>query len=187
MIVTAILACEVLFWVLLLGGPGARRLLRMRRSSTVLLLLVPVLDVILLLIIAGHLKAGGHADAGHGLGALDPGFTAAYGHSVVAWADAVRAPPRGRSPAAESPPVGAARPPPRDGGVAARTGRRRGGRGRARRPGPVRRRPRAHRGAVGVLPPLAVFTVINTVVFGWDCVAALPPSRRAADREGVAG
>ncbi|EOR71473.1 hypothetical protein TM51_07376 [Thermobifida fusca TM51] len=88
MVVAAIVACEVLFWVLLLGGLSARYLLRLRWLSTVLLLLVPVLDVALLLIIAWHLRSGGHADASHGFGALYLGFTVAYGHSMIAWADA---------------------------------------------------------------------------------------------------
>ncbi|MBV2367237.1 hypothetical protein ACFPZ0_17405 [Streptomonospora nanhaiensis] len=88
MVVGVILACEVLFWVLVLGGLSARYLLRMKRLSTVLLLLVPVLDVVLLAVIAGHLATGGTADAGHGLGALYLGFTVAYGHSLIAWADA---------------------------------------------------------------------------------------------------
>ncbi|GAA3741635.1 hypothetical protein HDA32_003411 [Spinactinospora alkalitolerans] len=88
MIVALILACEAMFWVLVLGGLAARYLLRMRRTSTVLLLLVPVLDVVLLTVIAVHLRGGGTADSSHGIGALYLGFTVAYGHSVIRWADA---------------------------------------------------------------------------------------------------
>ncbi|RCV50245.1 hypothetical protein [Marinitenerispora sediminis] len=87
MVVTFILAAEVLFWVLLLGGLAARYLLRMRRVSTVALLLVPVLDVALLAVIVLHLRAGGTADFSHGLGALYLGFTVGYGHSIIRWAD----------------------------------------------------------------------------------------------------
>ncbi|MFC7745195.1 hypothetical protein ACFQXA_36380 [Nocardiopsis composta] len=87
MIVAFILACEVLFWVLVLGGLAVRYLLRMRRTSAVLLLLVPVLDVVLIAAIALHLAAGGTAEFGHGLGALYLGFTVAFGHSVIRWVD----------------------------------------------------------------------------------------------------
>ncbi|QBI54594.1 hypothetical protein [Streptomonospora litoralis] len=88
MIVGLIVACEALFWVLLLGGLAARYLLRRRRLSAVVLLMVPVLDAVLLAVIAAHLLSGGTADASHGLGALYLGFTVAYGHTIVGWADA---------------------------------------------------------------------------------------------------
>ncbi|WP_017594813.1 hypothetical protein [Nocardiopsis potens] len=87
MIVAFILACEVLFWVLVLGGLAVRYLLRMPRTSTALLLSVPVLDVVLLGAIALHLAGGGTAELGHGLGALYLGFTVAFGHTVIRWAD----------------------------------------------------------------------------------------------------
>ncbi|MFC3995884.1 hypothetical protein ACFOVU_08165 [Nocardiopsis sediminis] len=83
-----ILTCEVMFWVLVAGGLAARYLLRARRLSTALLLSVPVLDVVLLAVIAVHLGSGGTADPGHGLGALYLGFTVAYGHPMIRWADA---------------------------------------------------------------------------------------------------
>ncbi|MDA2811303.1 hypothetical protein O4J56_11730 [Nocardiopsis sp. RSe5-2] len=88
MIVAFILACEAMFWVLLLGGLAARYLLRSRGLSTVLLLLVPVLDVVLLAAISLHLASGADAEAGHGLGALYLGFTVAWGHPLIRWADA---------------------------------------------------------------------------------------------------
>ncbi|GAA2013121.1 hypothetical protein GCM10009799_46840 [Nocardiopsis rhodophaea] len=87
MIAAVILAVEALFWVLVLGGLCARYLLRMRRLSTVMLLLVPLLDAVLLTVIAVHLSQGASADVTHGLGALYLGFTVAYGHSVITWAD----------------------------------------------------------------------------------------------------
>ncbi|ASU83762.1 hypothetical protein CDO52_14090 [Nocardiopsis gilva YIM 90087] len=87
MIAAVIQTVEALFWVLVLGGLTARYLLRMRRLSTVMLLLVPLLDVVLLTVIAVHLSQGASADVTHGLGALYLGFTVAYGHSVITWAD----------------------------------------------------------------------------------------------------
>ncbi|GAB3463906.1 hypothetical protein GCM10027570_51550 [Streptomonospora sediminis] len=87
MITGVILGVEALFWIFVAGGLAARYLLRARRLSTVMLLLVPVLDVVLLAVIAVHLSMGGTADASHGFGALYLGFTVAYGHSVIQWAD----------------------------------------------------------------------------------------------------
>ena len=187
MVVAAIVACEVLFWVLLLGGLSARYLLRLRWLSTVLLLLVPVLDVALLLIIAWHLRSGGHADAGHGFGALYLGFTVAYGHSMIAWADARFA---HRFMGGPPPPQR-----PRRGWAALRyetVGWVRGlvaaGVGAAVLAGLIRYVGDPARTAElqGFFPPLAGFTVINTVVFVWGCVEAVLPSRGTADTESVA-
>ncbi|MDA0567925.1 hypothetical protein LG943_26915 [Streptomonospora sp. S1-112] len=185
MVVGVILACEVLFWVLVLGGLSARYLLRMRRLSTVLLLLVPVLDVVLLAVIAGHLATGGTADASHGLGALYLGFTVAYGHSMITWADARFAHRFAGGP----PPV---KPP---------------------KHGPARVRSEAvawlrallaaalGAGALGALiwavgdlertrallqffQPLATFLVIHTIISVWDITSALG---RPAEDAGQAG
>lgn len=87
MIIGLILFCEVMFWVLVLGGLAARYLLRRRTLSTVLLLSVPVLDIVLITAVAVHLHNGGTAEAGHALGVLYFGFTVAYGHSMVHWVD----------------------------------------------------------------------------------------------------
>ncbi|MDT0303900.1 hypothetical protein [Streptomonospora wellingtoniae] len=87
MVTGAILAVEALFWVFVAGGLAARYLARAERLSTVLLLLVPVLDAVLLAVIAVHLSLGGTADRSHGFGALYLGFTVAYGHSLIRWAD----------------------------------------------------------------------------------------------------
>ncbi|GLU45793.1 hypothetical protein Nans01_01440 [Nocardiopsis ansamitocini] len=87
MVVAAIVICEALFWVLVLGGLATRYLLRMRVLSAALFLLVPVLDVLLLSVITVHLAKGATAEWSHGVGVLYLGFTVAYGHSVIAWAD----------------------------------------------------------------------------------------------------
>ncbi|GAA1770690.1 hypothetical protein GCM10009834_31160 [Streptomonospora arabica] len=111
MVTGAILAVEALFWVFVVGGLAARYLARATRLSTVLLLLVPVLDVVLLAVIAVHLSLGGTADRSHGFGALYLGFTVAYGHTVIQWADVRFAhrfaggPPPPRPPKAGAPAV----------------------------------------------------------------------------------
>ncbi|TDQ53390.1 hypothetical protein [Actinorugispora endophytica] len=186
MIVTAILACEVLFWVLLLGGLASRYLLRARRLSTLLLLLVPVLDVALLAIIALHLRSGGHADLGHGIGVLYLGFTVAYGHSLVRWADARFAhrfaggPPPPKAPASGPLKV-------RYEAVAWLRGVLAAAIGAAVLTALVWYVGDAERtGALlGFYQPLAVFTVINTVVAVWGVLEASSPSRRAKDAERV--
>ncbi len=187
MVVTAILVCEVLFWVLLLGGLGARYLLGLRRLSTLLLLMVPVLDAVLLLVVAWHLGSGGRADAGHGIGALYLGFTVAYGHSVVSWADArfahrfAGAPPPPERPRSGLPAV-------RHEAAAWLRGMAGAGLSAAVLAGLVWFVGDAERTAalLRFFPPLAVFAAVNTVVFVWDCAAALAP-RRAQDPGPVAG
>lgn len=87
MIITLILFCEVMFWVLVAGGLAARYLLRRRMLSTLLLVSVPILDVVLITAVAVHLFNGGTAETGHALGVLYFGFTVAFGHSMIHWAD----------------------------------------------------------------------------------------------------
>lgn len=81
-------ACEVGFWVLLGAGLVARYLLRARRLSTVLLVLVPVLDVVLVTASLVDVAGGSPPGLTHGLAAVYLGFTVAFGHSLIRWADA---------------------------------------------------------------------------------------------------
>lgn len=83
----AIVACEVGFWLVLAAGLVARYLLRWRRTSVVLLVCTPLLDVALLVVTVFDLRGGGEASGVHGLGATYLGFSVAFGHSVVRWAD----------------------------------------------------------------------------------------------------
>ncbi|MGF3054951.1 hypothetical protein [Microbacterium sp. YY-01] len=88
LIVTAIIACEVGFWVVLVAGLGSRYLLKRRTLSSVLLALVPVLDVALLAFITWDLVINGTAaDFTHGLGAVYLGFTVAFGRQIIHAAD----------------------------------------------------------------------------------------------------
>ncbi|MGP4112006.1 hypothetical protein ACTWP5_13955 [Streptomyces sp. 4N509B] len=87
MIVSLIIAAEVAFWVVLGTGLGARYVLRLRRTSTVLLLCVPLIDLLLLTATAVDIERGAEPTWAHGMAALYLGFTVAYGHSVIAWAD----------------------------------------------------------------------------------------------------
>ena len=85
-LVALIAICEVAFWVVLGAGLVARYPLRRRRLGVGLLLCVPLVDVVL---VAASLAdvARGTPGGAHGLAAVYLGFTVAFGHSLVRWAD----------------------------------------------------------------------------------------------------
>lgn len=87
MIVTLIVAAEIAFWVVLTAGLAARYLLRRPRLGAALLLGVPLVDVLLLTVTTIDLMDGSTANATHGLAFAYLGFTVAFGHSVIRWAD----------------------------------------------------------------------------------------------------
>lgn len=79
--------CEIGFWVLLAAGLIARYPLRLRRTGAALLVATPVVDLILLVAAVLDIRRGGEAGVAHGLGAAYLGFSVAFGHSVIRWAD----------------------------------------------------------------------------------------------------
>ena len=83
----AIVACEIGFWIVLGAGLLARYGLRRRRLGGALLLMVPLIDVALLVLTAVDLRSGAEPDLSHGLAALYLGFSVAFGHDLVHWAD----------------------------------------------------------------------------------------------------
>ena len=87
MLVAVIAACEAAFWLLLAAGLFARYVLRWQRTSAALLLSVPLVDVILLVATVLDLRGGGEAGFAHGLSAAYIGFSVAFGHSTIRWAD----------------------------------------------------------------------------------------------------
>jgi hypothetical protein len=87
LILAIILACEIGFWVLIVAGLLARYALRRPRTGVVLLALTPVVDLVLLTATVLDLRAGATAGVVHGLAALYLGFSVAYGHKMVRWAD----------------------------------------------------------------------------------------------------
>ncbi|MEV7661715.1 hypothetical protein [Paenarthrobacter sp. NPDC089316] len=87
MVLAAIVACEVAFWVAILSGLAARYLLRRPRLGGALLILAPVIDVVLLALVSVDLLGGGTASWQHGLAAVYIGISVAYGKRMVAWAD----------------------------------------------------------------------------------------------------
>lgn len=103
-LVRLVLACEVGFWVVLGAGLFARYVLRRRRLSTVLLLSVPLIDLLLVTVSVADVASGSPPEAVHGLAAVYLGFTVAFGHSVVRWADAHAAHRSGDGPKPVKPP-----------------------------------------------------------------------------------
>jgi hypothetical protein len=87
-ILVAIVACEIAFWVALLAGLCVRYLARRPRLGAALLIAAPVVDAVLLVLVAVDLLGGGTASWHHGLAALYIGVSVAYGHRMIAWADA---------------------------------------------------------------------------------------------------
>ncbi|SFV24042.1 hypothetical protein [Micrococcus terreus] len=87
MILAAIIACEIGFWVAILAGLCARYLLHRPRLGAVLLALVPVIDLLLLALVTVDLLGGATASWHHGLAAVYIGLSVAYGRRMVQWAD----------------------------------------------------------------------------------------------------
>ena len=87
MMLAAIIACEIGFWVVILGGLCARYLLHRPRLGAVLLALVPVIDLVLLALVTVDLLGGATASWHHGLAAVYIGVSVAYGRRMIRWAD----------------------------------------------------------------------------------------------------
>jgi hypothetical protein len=87
MLLAIIVAAEIGFWVLLAAGLASRYLLGRRRLGAVLLASVPVVDLVLLVATVIDLRGGATADFTHGLAAAYIGFSVAFGHSLIRWAD----------------------------------------------------------------------------------------------------
>jgi hypothetical protein len=87
MVLGAIVVCEVAFWLFLIGGLTARYVARRPALGMALLLGSPLADLALLALTAVDLRQGEVATQAHALAALYLGFTVAFGHRTIAWAD----------------------------------------------------------------------------------------------------
>ncbi len=87
LIYLAIIGCEIGFWVVLLAGLSTRYFLGQQRLSTVLLAGVPLVDLLLLMFTVIDLSNGETATSAHGLAAIYIGFSVAFGHRLIRWAD----------------------------------------------------------------------------------------------------
>ncbi|HEY6595062.1 MAG TPA: hypothetical protein VI011_13325 [Asanoa sp.] len=87
MVVSTIAAGEIGFWVLLAGGLFARYAMRLPRLGLALLIATPLVDLAVLVVAAVDLRRGAAATFVHGLAAAYVGFSVAFGHSLIRWAD----------------------------------------------------------------------------------------------------
>ncbi|CDN42316.1 Uncharacterized membrane protein YmcC [Paenibacillus sp. P22] len=88
LLVAFIIACEIAFWVFVAAGLACRYLLRRKRLGAALLIATPLIDVVLLAAALWDIRSGAAATAAHGIAAIYIGASIAFGHSMIAWADA---------------------------------------------------------------------------------------------------
>ena len=82
-----IIGCEIAFWVVLVAGLLARYVAKAPRLGLALLICVPLVDLVLLIATVVDLRSGATAEWAHGLAAVYLGFSVAYGHQMITWAD----------------------------------------------------------------------------------------------------
>jgi pimeloyl-ACP methyl ester carboxylesterase len=87
MILGATIACEIGFWIVIAAGLAARYRWRSPRFGAALLALAPTVVLALLVATAVDLHRGAVASWHHGLAVLYLGFSLAYGHRMLRWAD----------------------------------------------------------------------------------------------------
>ena len=83
----AIIACEILFWIVIMLGLIFRYLLKMKKLGLFFLALTPVVDLILIIITSVDLYRGATATIIHGLAAVYIGVSLSFGKSMIKWAD----------------------------------------------------------------------------------------------------
>ncbi|MEV4132115.1 hypothetical protein AB0J72_08110 [Dactylosporangium sp. NPDC049742] len=87
MVIGFIIGCEIAFWIVLGLGLLLRYPLRRPTAGAVVLAGVPLVDLALLAACAVDLHNGATAGSTHALAALYLGFSLAFAHTVVRWAD----------------------------------------------------------------------------------------------------
>lgn len=83
-----IVGCEITFWVVLAIGLALRYVVRAERVSAAVLWCAPAVDLVLVIAVTVDLGRGAEAGPIHGLAAMYLGVSVAFGHRMVAWADA---------------------------------------------------------------------------------------------------
>lgn len=78
-----IVAGEILFWCLLLGGLAFRYLMQLRLLSTLALLATPFVDVAIITLTYVDLAAGASSDFSHGMAAFYVGFSIVFGPEII--------------------------------------------------------------------------------------------------------
>lgn len=87
MVLVAIIACEIAFWVVLVSGLALRYPMRRPRLGLAVLASVPLVDVVLLAVTAWDLHRGGTPSPAHAVSAIYLGISLAYGHKLIRWMD----------------------------------------------------------------------------------------------------
>ena len=87
MLIAVIVACEIVFWVVLLAGLAVRYVLRRPRASAIVLACVPLVDLVLLVVAVIDLRHGGTAQTAHALAAVYIGVSVGFGPDMIHWAD----------------------------------------------------------------------------------------------------
>jgi hypothetical protein len=82
-VIAAIVAAEVAFWTLLLGGLTLRYLLRARRASTIVLAFVPLVDLAFVVLAAIIVASGAEPERSHSFAAIYFGVTVVFGPSLT--------------------------------------------------------------------------------------------------------
>ncbi|SDJ99927.1 hypothetical protein [Sediminibacillus albus] len=82
-----IVACEIAFWVVILGGLITRYVFKKEKAGLILLALTPVIDVILMFLASYDLYNGATATTAHGIAAVYIGISIAFGKNMIEWAD----------------------------------------------------------------------------------------------------
>ncbi|CAM4134505.1 hypothetical protein [Lederbergia lenta] len=82
-----IIACEIGFWIVILGGLITRYIFKKKKLGLFLLALTPVIDLILLIITGIDLHRGAIATQAHAIAAVYIGVSIAFGKSMIEWAD----------------------------------------------------------------------------------------------------
>lgn len=87
MIAAMIVACEIGFWLFVLGGLACRYLIGARRLGAALLASTILVDLALLTFTVVDMKNGATATLAHGLAAVYIGISLVFGPSMIRWAD----------------------------------------------------------------------------------------------------
>ncbi len=87
MLAAVIIGCEIGFWLVLGAGLALRYLAGRPRLGAAVLLLAPLVDLVLLVATVLDLRSGAQAEWMHGLAAAYIGYSVAFGHSTIRWAD----------------------------------------------------------------------------------------------------
>ncbi|WP_454191008.1 hypothetical protein [Paenibacillus sp. Marseille-Q7038] len=87
MIISFIIACEIGFWIFVMGGLYSRYVLHKKRLGNILLLCTPFIDLALLVATVISLQNGAPATVAHALAAVYIGVSIGLGHRMIRWMD----------------------------------------------------------------------------------------------------